>query len=406
MSGPDVVITHVAGGAGGPAVVYAAARALAAACDLAGDELRACGTADLRTAAEPDLASSAPLSPPTFAAAELALAVATGGPDGALTASVRWEETAVLVREAVGLLEAGDQEVRSWLQRLDAAVVEHAVGITRPPGNAGLLALLYGSDGHPVVRPTDDRVPGSTTAPRELDDLVGHLQQVAALSDGPESPHNGTIAVQTLADGTGPPRHIVYLPGTDDIATLPWRQDDDVRDLGTDLRTMGGQPTSYQRGVLAAMADAGIGRRDPVLLVGHSLGGMTAAAILSQGSRFHVTHVVTAGSPTAQVAGFPAGTHVLSLEHEGDVVPLVDGAPNAASVEQVTVTFADHGGADGVVGEHDYWHYLNGAAAVDASGDPAVVEQLRSLRDAGFLAGDGPLPASVSSQVFQVVRAP
>ena len=49
---------------------------------------------------------------------------------------------------------------------------------------------------------------------------------------------------------------------------------------------------------------------------------------------------------------------------------------------------------------------MNGAAAVDASADPAVVEQLDSLRRAGFLAGDGPTTATVSSQVFQVVRAP
>ena len=405
-SGDGTRITHVWGGVGGLAAAYASVRALAAAFDLAGDELRDWAGLGARVAADPDLVASAPLSPISFAVAEAAVVAATAGPDGVLAASWAWERDAVLVHEAVALLEAGDQRVRAWLLRLDDALVEHAFGLAHPPVNAGLVALGYGSDGHPAVRATGDVVPGSTTQPRDLDDLVGHLQHVAALSSGADSPHNGTIEVQTLGAGTGGVRHIVYLPGTDDMATLPWTQDEDVRDLGTDLRTMGGQDTSYQQGVLQAMAQAGVGPHDPVLVVGHSLGGMTAAAILARGSRFDVGHVVTAGSPTAQVPSYPPGSHVLSLEHEGDVVPLTDGAPNPTSVQQVTVTFADTGGAEGVVGDHDYWHYVNGAAAVDASADPAVVEQLDSLRRAGFLAGDGPTTATVSSQVFQVVRAP
>jgi hypothetical protein len=75
-------------------------------------------------------------------------------------------------------------------------------------------------------------------------------------------------------------------------------------------------------------------------------------------------------------------------------------------VPQTTVTFADDGGAGGVVGNHDYWHYVNGAAAADASADPSVQEQIASLHESGFLAsGDGP-EATVTSQVLQIVREP
>jgi hypothetical protein len=112
--------------------------------------------------------------------------------------------------------------------------------------------------------------------------------------------------------------------------------------------------------------------------------------------------VVTAGSPTAQVDGFPPGSHVLSLEHRGDVVPLLDGEDNPDSTEQVTVRF-DDGGA-GIVDHHGYAHYLAGARAVDASADHSVAEQLDSLRAHGFLATDDGRPPVVTGSVFQITR--
>src|SRR3546814_9817478 len=63
--------------------------------------------------------------------------------------------------------------------------------------------------------------------------LFRSLAAVAGLSPDPDSPLNGTIEIQTLDAGTDGVRHIVYLPGTDDIATLPWTQDGDARDTGT-----------------------------------------------------------------------------------------------------------------------------------------------------------------------------
>ncbi|WP_296603916.1 hypothetical protein [Nocardioides sp.] len=267
---------------------------------------------------------------------------------------------------------------------------------------AGLLALLYGPDGPADV--TEVHPPGGAdpAQPGDLTGLITHLSGVADLSPTPDSSLNGTIEIQTLDAGTDDVRHIVYLPGTDDMVTLPWTQDGDIRDLATDLVSASGHQTAYQQGILEAMAQAGVGAGDPVLLVGHSLGGMEAAAILGQGGDgFNVTHVVTAGSPTAQVDGFPVGSHVLSLEHHGDVVPLVDGAPNPDSVQQATVTFDD--GPTGILDAHGYPHYIAGAAAADASSDPSVQEQLASLHAAGFL-GDG--AGAVATHVYQIVRQP
>ncbi len=269
---------------------------------------------------------------------------------------------------------------------------------------AGLLALLYGDDGDVQVRPSDLSVDSGGTQPGSLADLLAHLDQTNDLSDEQHPENNGTIEIQTIDDGHGHIRHIVYLPGTDDLATLPWTQDGDVRDMPTNFLLIHGQDNAYLQGIQHAMDAAGIHPGDPVLLAGHSQGGMEAAAILSQGSDYNVTNVVTAGSPTAQVDGFPPGTHVLSLENQGDVVPLLDGEDNPDSAQQVTVQF-DAQGTD-IGDNHSLSHYTSGAAAVDASDDPSLVEQLDSLHAHGFL-GNGAQPdQTVASQVFQITRDP
>ena len=261
------------------------------------------------------------------------------------------------------------------------------------------LALLYAPEGAPHVRRRPDlAVPLGAHPPDDLAGLVRHLAETNALSPADRPGDQGTIEVQTWQGDDGRSRHIVYLPGTDDLTTGLAGEDSDVRDLPADLRLIAGEDTTYARGIERAMSDAGIGPDDPVLLVGHSLGGMAAASMLAHGSGFHVTHVVTLGSPVAGVDGYPPGSHVLSLENRGDVVPLLDGRDNADSVAQVTVRFDDH--ETSPVGSHDLAHYVRGAAALDASTDPSVREQVESLHAQGFL-GSG---AEATSQVLQITR--
>ena len=61
-----------------------------------------------------------------------------------------------------------------------------------------------------------------------------------------------------------------------------------------------------------------------------------------------MTSVVTAGSPIARI-DVPASVTVLSLEHEQDVVPMLDGRRNEDSAAWVTVR-RDLAGGDGSVG--------------------------------------------------------
>jgi len=266
---------------------------------------------------------------------------------------------------------------------------------------ASVLAGLY-ADGQPVTTPTGLTVAGGEVRPADLSGLLRHLAAVNDLSAPGHPQNNGTVEIQTITSADGSVRHIVYLPGTDDLTTTPWGQDGDVRDLGTNLLLVSGQDNAYQQGILDAMGQAGIRPGQPVALVGHSQGGMEAAAILAHGSPYTVTTVVTAGAPTAHLDGFPPGSHVLSLENHGDVVPLLDGGDNADSAEQVTVRFDDHERTIG--GTHGLGHYVAGADAAQASTDASVRDQLTNLDAQGFT---GPTEGQeVTSQVFRITREP
>ena len=418
----DPEIIDVRGGSAGVTASYAAARALATVFDGTGDRLRGMGADGLRVMRDPDLLESGLLCPGSCATAEAAVLAVTGGPDGVVAASFGWEADAIAVRTAIECLEAADDSVRFAIEGLDRQLVltmgplaaaaiaadpdvltelpgltEHLVSGLGGPFSAGLLTMLYGDPGRPVVTPYPAAL--GTARPASVRDLLEHLHEVAALSDRPDSPANGTVEVQTIAATDGAVRHVLYLPGTDDF-NAPWDQDADVRDLETDLGAVSGRPDAYQQGILDALDQAGVGKGEPVLIVGHSLGGMEAAAILAGHGGYHVTDVVTAGSPTAQVPGFPSGSHVLSLEQQGDIVPELDGAPNPDSVEQTTVTFDAHPDG-GIVAHHGYGTYEQGAGLVDASTDPSVTDAVGSLHDHGFLGTDG----QVTSQVFQIIRA-
>jgi pimeloyl-ACP methyl ester carboxylesterase len=423
MTDPRPEILDVRGGVAGVAASYAAARRLADAFDSAGDRLRDRGASGLRVMRDPDLLESGLLAPASCAAAEAAVLAATGGPEGVVAASLGWEADALAVRAAIDCLELTDETVRLAVVALDhelavaalpelavvaaadpdllteaPALLEHLIDGLGGPAAAGVLTVLYGGPGRPLVTPYAATLAGDR--PTTVRNLIEHLHQVAALSGRPDSPANGTVEVQTITGPDGTVRHVLYLPGTDDF-NAPWDQDGDVRDLETDLDSMGGRPDAYQQGILDVLHEAGVGSGEPLLVVGHSLGGMEAAVLAAHHHGYHVTDVVTAGSPTAQVSGFPAGTSVLSLEQLGDLVPELDGAPNPDSVAQTTVTFDAHP-AGGVTAHHSYDAYEQGAGLVDASSDPSVAAAVQSLNDHGYLGADG----TVASQVFQITRAP
>lgn len=177
----------------------------------------------------------------------------------------------------------------------------------------------------------------------------------------------GQVRVLEVPQPDGGSGWIVQIPGTQEWWPYP---EENPFDLTTNARAMAGQVTGAATGVALALAAAQQargrqGRRDPVLLTGHSQGGILAA-YLAADPAFRAQHdvraVVTAGSPVNRFP-VPATTPVLSIEHTQDVVPRLDGvdAPQRAGLVSVVVPLA----GVGALASHDGSRYRRTAEVVD-----------------------------------------
>ncbi len=89
--------------------------------------------------------------------------------------------------------------------------------------------------------------------------------------------------------------------------------------------------------VAEAMRQAGIGKDEPVALIGHSQGGIVAATLASDwAEEYTIEHVVTAGSLVANHP-IPQRTWVTSVEIDDELVAALDGAANPVTDNWLTV---------------------------------------------------------------------
>lgn len=288
------------------------------------------------------------------------------------------------------------------------AAVSPAPGLARPGTTATVAGLLAGAypDGRPQLTARPDLPVGDGAGPpRGVADLIGALALRSRFDDG-----GGMIDVRTVTGPAG--RHVIVdITGTTRWNFDPRQPTPQATSLGADLRGLANADSSLQRGVVLALRAAGVTADEPIMLVGHSLGGLVAAGLardLTVGGRYRVTHLVTAGSPIG-LAPVPAVISVLALENRGDPVPHLDGSDNPADPHWLTAVL-DPGrpggpgdwprpaGAAGIAERHSADRYAANAADLDRCDDPA----LRRWRAeaAGFLSG-----TTVSTDVFQVRRS-
>ncbi|MET0930087.1 MAG: hypothetical protein ABWX74_11235 [Aeromicrobium sp.] len=201
----------------------------------------------------------------------------------------------------------------------------------------------------------------------------------------------GQVQVVRVDHGTDPPSWIVQIPGTQDWS--PTRTDNPV-DLTSNV-TMMAMPdqTIIEQQVAEAMRAAGIKDGEGVMLTGHSQGGITAASMATDPAildEFDIKSVVTGGSPIGRF-DIDEDISVMSLEHEQDVVPKLDGTDNPDQPNWTTVTreLSDAEGTNDETGQrgpgeaHAVPNYVGTGADVDGSDDPGI-EQWREDQEQFF----------------------
>lgn len=238
------------------------------------------------------------------------------------------------------------------------------------PRSLGVLGWLMGSSGNPAVTERQDRIvgvipirpgggPSRALAPRSVADLVAG----DAWLDG----QRGRVRVLEVPQPDGTSAWIVQIPGTQDWSLQPG---EDPFDLTTNARAMAGQVTGAATGVTLALeaaqqASGRAGRREPVLLTGHSQGGILATQLAADPAfraRHDVRAVAAAGSPVNRFV-VPPSTPVLSIEHTQDPVPRLDGqdAPQVPGLVTVTLPLV----GVGALASHDGARYVGTAEIAD-----------------------------------------
>ncbi|MDN4480450.1 hypothetical protein [Demequina muriae] len=231
---------------------------------------------------------------------------------------------------------------------------------------AAVLGLLERIGNEPVYSGAVPRI-GSTArrpAPTGVADLIAGIDPLQIGGDG-------VVAVETIAHPDGSRSHVVRIPGTQDFsvtAASPF-------DNRTNAVAVTGGDTDTARLVRDAMRAAGVLPHEPVMLVGHSQGGMVATTLAADASdEFRVTHVVTAGSPTDRIA-HRDDIQYLHLSSEQEVVHQLDAratpdAPHITTVVADLRTATDAAVASagrGLAGAHAVPSYVEAGRAADAS---------------------------------------
>ncbi|HEY0903725.1 MAG TPA: alpha/beta hydrolase [Marmoricola sp.] len=385
-----------------------------------------------------NLLSSAPLSPGTFATFESTLLGALDGPRGLAANAVHLTGVGLHLQATALAYRTTDEALR-WQRHLDQELDGYltAWALTNPITGAPLVgaeALALWREGF-----FDDPEAWLTAHPDDLEELVAQApgfldfylpgmgfpatsEEGAALlallydqelgdvvlddSSQEVAPAGLRQAMDKLADmarhadgfkieRVGEPPHEVwnvYLPGTKAFdgplpAGGPWpdalEDSGVVQNLGTNFAAVGGQDNAYVEAVIRALHEAGVPPDAPIALYGHSQGGIIAArvaeAVTASGSPtpYHVTNVVTAGSPVDHIH-LPSSVQVLSLVNESDIVPRLDGEPYGDVANHTTIV--THHDTGTVTGNHLMdATYLPMVDQVERSDDPAVRDAIAPL---------------------------
>jgi hypothetical protein len=240
--------------------------------------------------------------------------------------------------------------------------------------------------------------------PSGVESLVWRTQAAKRADSDPDSSQIGITRV-TAADGSV--GWLVSLHGTQVDPPLEW--DSNPSGMLTNFRALIGDINEMGLATTAALVDAGVQRGEPVVLSGHSQGGIVSAALAADPdftARFAVAAVLTIGSPVSRLR--PArSTQVLSLEHTQDIMPALSGGGNPRTANQTTVLRdlseasdpAVRAAAGGLGPAHKAAAYADTAKLVDSSTDPSIAAWREAARP---ILGAG--PGATAETTYYTVR--
>ncbi len=255
-----------------------------------------------------------------------------------------------------------------------------------------------------------------TVLPSSLS-AIAHNTALAYSDKGAPGTENGAVRITRIGQD-GVDSYIVNIPGTQS-----WNPSAGANpsDMTGNLVTASGQSSTTAEAVRLAMREAGIPSGAPIMLAGHSQGGMTAAQLAgNEGftSEFNVTNVMTYGSPI-DTAHISPTVDVIAFEHAGDVVPRVDlgnlridplkppslgfSTPPPPN-EAIVVSLSDPEPGDGsnqIVSNHDYNNYADSIAEVESRRGSTAATYQGLASTSRFLTDD---PSRVESHVIPIGR--
>lgn len=289
----------------------------------------------------------------------------------------RLRELAVETDRAAARYEAAEASARGLVAGLHDQAMAIAWLVSETTGRA--FGLLDEGDGWDVdVRRV--AAPDCVRAPTSTDALLAGVGSLG----GPGSRGGVRVLEVPVADGTT--TWVVQVPGTHG----GWAEGDPVpMDWPANVALMLHATSASKVAAERALTLAQGGRaspRDRVVLVGHSQGGIVAAALASDPAfarRHRVTHVVTAGSPIDDFP-VPDTTQVLSLQHRTDPVHALDLSPppDRRSWTTVEASAPIAARAHLAAGAHALTAYRATAARVDRSDDVSLLAWRASLAPA------------------------
>jgi hypothetical protein len=168
----------------------------------------------------------------------------------------------------------------------------------------------------------------------------------------------------------------VYIGGTvdwDPVATNePW-------DISANVSAVAQENAGSFRAVMDAMQAAGVEPGDPVLVAGHSQGGIVATQVAASGA-FNVQAVATFGAPETCVP-VPSGIATLTVEHSDDVVTALGGSCLIDSEDRLTVRREVFTTTEPPVGEDVPAHHLDRYRETAQLIDASPQQNLQEFRD-------------------------